>query len=198
MHSMTSVKDLEAVFGAEPRLTKGEVRYVTRILQDGGILPKTTRGAWRNMPELTVQHCAAWLIGLAVTRRSGLRSVSAAADRVKRFMGLVSYQDPSLKFGDLLAKLIADYVNGEWSDDWLPLRFLIVNDDAEPRAELAYVDKTSEEFSDFVFVTPKVLAKTEKEFVSQIHTEFADAFVIGAEVLCLFREVFDREETAVA
>ncbi len=92
---MASVKDLENVFGREERLTPGAVRQLTRLLQEGDILPRARQGVSRGpLPELTARHCAAWLVGLAVTRRAGLRrNVGDAAARVKRFLELVQWTD---------------------------------------------------------------------------------------------------------
>ncbi len=197
---MASVKDLEAVFAAEPRLTPGAVRQLTRLLQEGDLLPRTKRGASRGpLPELTPQHCAAWLVGLAVTRRSGARrNIKEAVRRINQVLGLVAGGiQPRLSFGDLLAKLIADYVNEQWSDEWRPLRLTFINDPVEPTVELkmAVNDEDGvEKFEEQTFVTPEYLEKTKQEITAQDWTEFSDAFVIGAEVLFLFQKVFDRAD----
>lgn len=196
---MASVKDLEAVFGAEPRLTPGAVRQLTRVLQEGGLLPRAKRGSRGPLPELTPQHCAAWLVGLAVTRRSGARrNIKEAVRRINQVLGLVAGGvQPRLSFGDLLAKLIVDYVNQQWSDEWRPLRLTFINDPMEPTVELklAVVDADgAEQFEEQVFVTREYLKKTKKEIVGQDWTEFSDAFVIGAEVLFLFHKVFEGAE----
>lgn len=196
---MASVKDLEAVFGAEPRLTPGAVRQLTRVLQEGGLLPRAKHGSRGPLPELTPQHCAAWLVGLAVTRRSGARrNIKEAVRRINQVLGLVAGGvQPRLSFGDLLAKLIVDYVNQQWSDEWRPLRLTFINDPMEPTVELklAVVDGDgAEQFEEQVFVTREYLKKTKKEIVGQDWTEFSDAFVIGAEVLFLFHKVFEGAE----
>ena len=203
---MATVKDLERVFNAEPRLTPGTVRMVTRLLQDGGILPKVRQGKGRGpLPQIDGRHCAAWLVGLAVTRRSGLRNVADATERVKRVMGLVDRADDFPTFGETLAGQIVYYINGEWDENVVPLRILIVNDETAPWAEITFSIKElkgkPDEFTEVIFVTPEQRAKTKKEIIAearQEHTEFSDAFVIGAEVLFNFRDVFDREEEETA
>ena len=111
---MATTSDLEAAFRKESRLKPGEVRMLTRILQDAELLPKGRRGGWRNMPELTPVHCAIWLVGLAVTRRSGLRNVAGLRKRIERVLGLVNKREPKTKFGGFLAKLVTDYADARF------------------------------------------------------------------------------------
>ena len=174
---------------------------MTRILQDAELLPKGRRGDWRQMPELTAVHCAIWLVGLAVTRRAGLRNVAGLRKRVERVLGLVNKVDRETTFGGFLARLITDYVDARFHERFMPIRILIVNDDTNPIAEVAFSDPTrrdkDDEYGEIIFVAPEYLAKSADEIVGQKGTEFADAFVIGAEVLFIFREVFAPEGKSV-
>ncbi len=153
------------------------------------------------MPELTAEHCAIWLVGLAVTRRAGLRNVAGLRKRIERVLGLVNKVEPEITFGSFLARLITDYVDGRFHERFLPLRILIVNDDTNPTAEVAFSDPTrrgkGNEFGEILFGAPEYLAKSADEIVGQKGIEFADAFVIGAEVLFTFREVFEPEGESV-
>ena len=198
---MATTSDLEAAFRKESRLKPGEVRMLTRILQDAELLPKGRRGGWRNMPELTTEHCAIWLVGLAVTRRSGLRNVAGLRKRIERVLGLVNKMEPEETFGGFMAHLITDYADDRYHERFLPLRILIVNDDTNPTAEVAFSDPTrqgkDDEYYEIIFVAPEYLAKSKDEILSQKGTAFADAFVIGAEVLFTFREVFGSEGKSV-
>ena len=197
---MATTSDLEAAFRKESRLKPGEVRMLTRILQDAELLPKGRRGGWRNMPELTPVHCAIWLVGLAVTRRSGLRNVAGLRKRIERVLGLVNKVEPEETFGGFMTQLITDYADGRFHDDFMPLRILIVNDDTRPTAEVAFSNPKrqgkADEYGEVIFVAPEYLAKSEDEIVGQKGTAFADAFVIGAEVLFTFREVFEKDAGA--
>ncbi len=194
---MATTSDLEAAFRKEPRLRSGEVRQLTRILQDAELLPKGRRGGWRQMPELTPVHCAIWLVGLAVTRRAGLRNVAGLRKRIERVLGLVNKVKPEDTFGGFLEQLITDYVGGRFNGRFMPMRILIVNDDTDPAAEVLFSDSTrlgkDDEYGELIFVTPEYLAKSADELVDQKGTKFADAFVIGAEVLFTFHEVFAPE-----
>ena len=198
---MASTSDLEAAFRKESRLQPGEVRMLTRILQEAELLPKGRRGGWRQMPELTPVHCAIWLVGLAVTRRSGLRNVAGLRKRIERVLGLVNKRKPEETFGGFMTQLITDYADGRFPELFMPLRILIINDDTNPAAEFAFSDPTREgkddEYGEVIFVAPEYLAKSKDEIVGQKGTEFADAFVIGAEVLFTFREVFAPERESV-
>ncbi len=198
---MATTSDLEAAFRKEPRLKPGEVRMLTRILQDAELLPKGRRGGWRQMPELTPVHCAIWLVGLAVTRRAGLRNVVGLRKRVEQVLGLVNKVEPETTFGGFLTQLITDYVDARFHDQFMPHRILVINDDTNPTAEVVFSDPTrrgkDDEFGELIFCAPEYLAKSEDEIVDQKGTAFADAFVIGAEVLFTFREVFAPERESV-
>ena len=198
---MATLKDLERVFNAEPRLTPGTVRMITRLLQDGGILPKVRRGFGRGpQPQITAEHCAAWLVGLAVTRRSGLRNVADATERVKRVMKLVSPVLKPATFGENLAGLIQNYIDGTHHEKRIVHRILIANDEVSPWAEFLVSVREQEEdepdFKDAIFREPKAWAEMEESDGSRKPIQFTDAFVINSEVFWRFREIFKQEVDA--
>ena len=196
---MASVKDLEIVFGQEERLTPGAVRQLTRLLQDGGILPKAKRGASRGpLPELTAYHCAAWLVGLAVTRRAGLRrNVDAAAARVKRFLELVQWMGDGRCFGDVLEEHIEMHISGGIWPGFTPDRITFLNDDTLPRVEILMRGDPREDkgYQVLSFVTPEEKREASERYPKLGHTDFTDAFIIDATVLSRFHEVFNRAST---
>ena len=128
---------------------------------------------------------------------------SAFLNNVTAMIIVGSLTTVSLK-NEFLADQISFFVNDGWSNVFRPLRFHIINDEAEPWVEVSFYfpgqNGEADEFpSHLVFVTPEERAKTNEGIISQEqHTEFSDSFVIGAEVLFNFREVFDREEEETA
>jgi hypothetical protein len=64
---MPTVNDLENFFAARQPYHKGQVKLVRRILQEADLLPRGTRGSWRAMPAVTVEHAAWFLLGMAST-----------------------------------------------------------------------------------------------------------------------------------
>ncbi len=81
---MAIVADLykyDQLIGEPLNLDAGNCRYVTRVLQQAGLLPKVKRG--QTPPEINADHCASFLLGIA-----GTGTVGEAAEAAKRFRAL--------------------------------------------------------------------------------------------------------------
>lgn len=81
---MAIVADLykyDQLIGEPLNLDAGNCRYVTRVLQQAGLLPKAKQG--QTPPEINADHCASFLLGIA-----GTGTVGEAAEAAKRFRAL--------------------------------------------------------------------------------------------------------------
>jgi len=141
-------------FVGEPlKLDAGNLRYVSRVLQQAGMLPKVKQG--QTPPDINADHCVSFLFGIA-----GTGTAVEAADAVKRFRKLrrvrEDYNATIIKKGDdkyfkrlpreAFCKLhddLADLIQKALESDfkWTPPERIILSHDPKiPMAEIHWKD----------------------------------------------------------
>ncbi len=156
---MAIVADLykyDQLIGNPLNFDAGNLRYVVRVLQQAGLLPKVKQG--RTPPEINADHCASFLLGIA-----GTGTVGEAAEAAKRFGALRRLREGhgakivKKKGGEYLKKLPRKAFCGlhddlvvlinearEQKGDWVwsnqPDRLIFGHDPDIPYAEIQWPD----------------------------------------------------------
>ncbi len=141
---MASVVQLYTAVSSALDADGGELRYVARVLQQGGILPIGKRGGGKNTPQVTAKHCAMFLFGMA----AGTRRARSAAEDAQRFAKLVTHgpDESTLTLLDAVVGLINVQRGGPAIlDEGQPVRILFIHNKTWPRVEIPVAEITGAE-----------------------------------------------------